>query len=390
MSYRMGTAANTGELIAQLNAFLTKGHALEPVYAGAGGGAISGLIGGADSVLETFTLTCTAAAAGAGTFSVVGSVSGALADATVGVAYAQPLLSFTILDGAPDWEVGDTIEFVMTPPWVNLRLTADQEAIWKAPGNDGAGAIYVGLSKFEDIGADYSNLRLGGFTGFDDALEFAAQPGAMLRPILNALRVGSVTYWFVANGRRAIVVLKVSGQYEAAYLGLIKQYAPPSAFPYPLLIGGSMAWAAEPALTSAQWRWSYSGAEHSLFPFGVPVASADFDTSTMRLRRPDGAWHGFQTALPNDAPPTPYGHVFPYGFGMTDLRENADGSAALFPILLQGSTPAQNFGELDGIAAVTGYANAAENTVTIGRAAWLVVQNVQRTGKTDYCAVSLQ
>ena len=43
----------------------------------------------------------------------------------------------------------------------------------------------------------------------------------------------------------------------------------------------------------------------------------------------------------------------------------------------------------DGTLAITGFQNGAENTVTLGSSTYLVVQNISRTTKTDYCAVKL-
>ena len=74
-----------------------------------GDGTITSVNGDLRTPTETWTLTCTVAAVDGGTFSVVGSVSGAKADATVGVSYDNGQISFIINDGATDWAVGDTI-----------------------------------------------------------------------------------------------------------------------------------------------------------------------------------------------------------------------------------------------------------------------------------------
>lgn len=70
---------------------------------------------------ETWTATCIVAAANGGVFSVVGSVTGARGNATVGSPYhsnvitpANSEVNFTIADGATDWAVADTITFVST------------------------------------------------------------------------------------------------------------------------------------------------------------------------------------------------------------------------------------------------------------------------------------
>jgi hypothetical protein len=81
---------------------------------------------------------------------------------------------------------------------------------------------------------------------------------------------------------------------------------------------------------------------------------------------------------------------------MNNLRPNLDGSYFLMPIVLSyddstgGAVNQRNtYGELDGVAAVTGYNNVSENTHTIAKIQWLAVQDTFRTTTTDYFAVKL-
>jgi len=394
MSFETGTATDVADFLLKLDAFLLKGHSLEPAYAGVGDGTITLLIGTGSSVVETITITFTSSTA----FDVVGSVTGALGSGTVGVAFTSSVVDFTIVAGGTAWAAADTIIFAMTPPWVSQRAVAGSEHIWKAPGNDNAASIYVGVLRFNDVGADYDNLRLGGFTGFDPGQVFAAQPGAVTRPVLPLLRVGSMPYWFVANGRRAVIIAKVSSTYESAYLGFIDSYANPNQFAYPLAVGGSMAWNVEPALTSANWRWSHTGTEHSCFVTPAKTTASTDNTFQLRFRHPSGNWEGYSA---HSGQTVARGLLWPYSYSMLNLIPNLDGGYALFPVILHSSTSASGFypaitiigpqmwGELDGIAALTGDSNASENTITIGRTQWLVVQNIFRTTKSDFFAVKL-
>lgn len=79
------------------------------------------LVADAYTKTETWTLTCIAAQANAGLFSVVGSVTGARGVATVGSSYvsnvvvpAQSEIGFLIADGATDFAVGDTFTIATT------------------------------------------------------------------------------------------------------------------------------------------------------------------------------------------------------------------------------------------------------------------------------------
>ena len=387
MSVQIGTATGYDDLLNKLDTFLTStGMALTPSFTGVGNGTISAL-GGSAGVAEVITVTLTSATA----FSVAGSVSGALGTGTVGVAFASTKANLTLTAGSTAFVACDAFTFSVCPPWTSLRRTAGSEMIWQAPGNGGLDQIIVGAKTFFDVAGDYYNWRLGGFTGFNAATVFNQQAGyisnsqAASSPCLN-LWNQSTPYWIIANGRRVIVVAKVSTVYVCAYLGFMNSYMSPAAFAYPLVVGGSLAWFSEPALAgNANWRWSYTGQEirNCPIPISAPNSGAD-QQSSLRLRLPMGTWRGFDL----QAAETLIGHVWPYLSGFTAWRTNLDGSYVLLPIILSDNTP-NVYGELDGVFAVTGFQNAAENTITIGRVTYLVVQNVFLTTQASYFAVRL-
>lgn len=72
-----------------------------------GDGTCTAVTAGASALAGTYTLECVAAAADAGTFKVTAPDGDALPDATVAVAYANAQLNFTLNDGATDFAVGD-------------------------------------------------------------------------------------------------------------------------------------------------------------------------------------------------------------------------------------------------------------------------------------------
>lgn len=79
-----------------------------------GNGTCGSVAGKANTIPETFTLKCTATATNGGTFSVVGSKTGRLKDASVGVAYDSEYIGFTIADGTTDFAVGDSFTIAVT------------------------------------------------------------------------------------------------------------------------------------------------------------------------------------------------------------------------------------------------------------------------------------
>jgi len=281
--------------------------------------------------------------------------------------------------------------------WSDDR-SSSTEYIWTAPGSLGSPAdpLIVGAKAFFNVGADYYNWRLGAFAAFDSALAFEAQPGylgavsgSQSSPVLNCWNA-SIPYRFYATGRRAIILAKISTVYVVAYIGYLRSYMAPGAFPSPIVVGGSMAWdGTEPAATDARWRWSYAGTEMANCPSPQHSVGGLWGSS-LRLRRPDGSWMGFDRSV-EPVFGSNKGKVWPYGnWGNaqpSDLRNNlGDDGYMLLPIILSDASPNQ-YGELDGIFALTGFSNAAENTVTIGGVAHYVVPNVFRTDQTDYFAI---
>ena len=88
-------------------------------FSGTGTGKLNNLIypEGSVGLNQTITLTCVATAPRGGSFSVVGSASGVLPDATVGQVYKHPLVEFYLDYGQTDFQIGDsfTLQAVTIP-----------------------------------------------------------------------------------------------------------------------------------------------------------------------------------------------------------------------------------------------------------------------------------
>jgi hypothetical protein len=390
MSVKTGTATDYGDLLNVLDTFLTAtGMALTPSFTGTGNGTIDAR-GGSASVVETITVTFSSSTA----FSVVGSVSGALGSGVVGTPFTSTKANLTITAGGTAFVATDAFTFVVCPPWTSLRRVSASEMIWQAPGNGGLNQIIVGAKTFFDVGTDYYNWRLGGFTAFNSGAAFNQQADyvggasqAHSSPVLT-LWNSSIPYWIIASGRRVIVIAKVSTVYVSCYLGFMASYMAPGSFPYPLVVGGNLAWASEPGAVDSRWRWSYSGAEMRNFPIPLNAALSADAQSSLTLRLAGGQWRGF--CISNSDPT--YGQVWPYAYvdpgGTYDWRPDLDGGYPLLPIVLTDPTP-NIYGELDGVLATTGFSQGSENTVTVGGIPYLVIQNVFRDTKADFFAVKL-
>lgn len=79
-----------------------------------GDGLCASVLAGNQVKEGVYTLTCIAEAANAGTFEVKDPEGNLLADATVAVAYVNEQISFTIADGAEDFDTGDIFTITVT------------------------------------------------------------------------------------------------------------------------------------------------------------------------------------------------------------------------------------------------------------------------------------
>jgi hypothetical protein len=279
---------------------------------------------------------------------------------------------------------------------VELRLTAggiDQampQYIWEAPGNDGAGAILVGVRSFYRGDVGYYDWELVGFDGFDAAQDFFAQSNVHRGPMM-ALQNSSTPYWFVVDGRRVIVVAKIAGsQYDVGYLGFLEPFFTPAQFPYPLALGGSLALGDTlPSWENTGYLASNSTVRHRAFTHSDASPFSTFGYATMRARRLDGTWVPF-FATDNDAQNSgeTEGWIWPYFGGVTNVDQCIDTGYALFPVSLVDAGP-NTWGQLSGVSFVTGRGLSAETLIVTGPISHLAVPNISRTDPNDFLAVRL-
>lgn len=348
---------------------------------GTGNGQLTALEASPASITETWTLTCTAAATNGGTFSVVGSVSGAQADAVVGTPYSNGLISFLISDGSTDFTVGAEISIPVTQgaasaagaEWEILRYDtagANRELIMKGLGLTRSEEIFVGFRTYQNAGADYYNLLVACFTGYVPGNSFGTQPGVVLSGV--PAHNQRIDYWLTLNGQRIVLAMKVGTPvYVSAYVGKFLPYARPSQYPYPLICGGMLAGEAATRFSDTSYScWVKGG-------YGRAVAPTT-TWGNMRMRFNDGTWKTPEAF--------PWNNSFLCG-GTYSLRDTGN-SYPLSPVVLNDATSGI-FGELDGIYHISGFNNAVENTLVIGGSTYVVFQDVWRTGFSDYYAVRM-
>jgi len=363
------------------------------------------------AVSETWTLTCTAGGA-TGTFSVVGSVSGAQTDATVGTAYDNSIVAFTINDGAIDFIIGDSFTFTVTKVmgiehWTTKRWNANWDGSngyeWIVFGPEaGSDKIYVGIRTYFSGTSEYYNWDLNGFTGYSSIGAWNnGQPGYIpndttcRRPQM-LLWNSSIPYWFVANGRRFIVAAKVETVYESCYMGFLLPYGLPNQFSYPLVIGGTCP----QNQTGVDLRYSSQITQHRVFvdPGGYSSGEGTLAILNGTTWLNFGQWSSEANpinSLNNTWPFVNTDYDYSSSYYPNDkwkkTQQNIDGSYPVFPIIpFQGSPVKNAFGELQGCFAVPGFGLATEDDVTVSGKTYKIFKNAFRSVSWAYWALLLE
>ncbi|SFD52553.1 PA14 domain-containing protein [Pseudomonas citronellolis] len=254
-------------------------------------------------------------------------------------------------------------------------VVADKTYDIKGPGLSGSDEIYMAMRTASSAQGDFYNVLSRYTTGYNENALSSQQPGAGPNTF-SLMWNQEIKYWFIANGRRFIVIAKVSTTYASLYGGFILPYGLPSEIPYPIAAGASCAINA---------RWSIQTENHSSFwnPGGYDSASV----GGLYLRRTDGAADVFKNIYYSNAAP---GKTYPYS-GLIAFRTSPSNDYALQPVVLYSTAGGGNvWGELDGVFHISGHNNASENTLLIEGKTYLVVQSGYRTTASDYAAILLE
>lgn len=290
------------------------------------------------------------------------------------------------------------ITFATANGWTQLENSADKTVLQ----GEGAGSdeIIVAIQKYADVGTDSQGWFLNGYTGYQSGLTFLQQPGALPEytsgsavaypslPLWNS----TIPYWFIVSSRRIIVVAKIATTYHMAYLGWYLPFASPNQYPYPLMIGGSVA------KNSSTAKPRYSNASS---PAGSFWSGRNTSPPTLMNQLPGGTWKFTTNAQVSPTFLTTQAQeqgLFPYNqtvdYSIANMQPALDGSAVLTPItwvIGSSGTPELKgaYGELDGLYHLSGVSRASEDIITIASDDYLVVQDIFRTGVSDFVAVKL-
>ena len=284
--------------------------------------------------------------------------------------------------------------------WQALRYTAGTELLLKGTGLSGTDEIFVNIADYVDTNDGIYNWIVQGAGGYVSANAVDNQPAQSPKVALS-LWNNSMQYWFIANGRRFIVIAKVSSIYVAGYFGLMLPYGTPGQYPYPLFIGANipnMSFNSVPSYSNRNYSWPNNLNSNYWCPSKLSASGSEENNMTQSLLYwVDGSWRHFGNFYTNGNDVS----AFEFNSIQEDInniapvrpdwiRECIDGTYTLTPHQLVMDFPSISMaGELDGSFSVSGFGNGSENIITIGSDNYLVVQNVFRNSIKDFAAIKL-
>jgi len=277
----------------------------------------------------------------------------------------------TFLTTAANFGAG--LAWVLVSPASVSAITT--ECILKGVG-DGSDEIYVGMQLVTSTTGQV-DIVLNGYAGYDAGLGWREQPGAITVSKLPTLPLVSdtyMTYWLSATPSRFILVVELSTQYEAMYLGLMEPVAIENQYPYPLVVAGSYY---EGGL------WTDTGASHSVF-----VAPGAGTVSSLCIRRPDGSWR-IGTSGTLDAL-----NVWPTNISPVNTLTVFDDvltleNVIMYPFLLYETLPVGLIGQLAGIFWIGNREDlAVKDNIVYNDQSYKVFANVYRRDTNSYFAIA--
>lgn len=204
--------------------------------------------------------------------------------------------------------------------------------------------------------------------------------------------------WVSANTSRFVIIVQMSTQYEAAYIGFIQTVAVERQYPYPLAIGGSYIQGK---------RWNSNTPGHSAFTnpgsdsygglgnYGATVTESTTEaTTSLRLRRPDGVWRSVMNKNASNA--TMHFErigLWPQNTNPTNVLTVLDNSLTIenvimFPILFCETYPSGILGQFDGVYFVGNREDLSAKDIIIHNGKpYKVFSNVFRRDNDEYFVI---
>lgn len=397
MAFDIGTATFRGptgfahkEMLRKIMQCATGcGRVVDTTFTGAG----SGVLTVTDTTQATADEVITFQMVAEGLFSCIGSVSGVLANVTLGTNYLNAHIGVSITQGDTPFVIGDKFELITKPSglpvgqrWqvLDYRDTGiEHELFLKGFGVSEDKEVYVGFKTYENVNADIYNISAAMFIGHEPGALWANQPGIMQSGI--PAHNQNINYWLSVDGSSINIAMGVGSPvvYESGGVGLFLPYAIPGHFKYPGYVCGML---------NGMANIRYSETEHTMGWKGNRV--------NLKIRNTAGAWVNAIT--------WPWSNAL-VGGATSQLRDTEDE----YPMLgIQLYTAADLWGQLDRIRYVSNFNNTVESVVQYGGSPvldnpswsnhrlvqavidaggepWVCLQDVGRTSFNDYFSMRM-
>ena len=347
-------------------------------FTGSGNGTLGSVETKPAAVTETFTLTVTNASAGSDTWSVVGSVSGALGSATTGVAYTSVGIDFLITNGGTNFSVND--EFIVEvreseltnlgQEWAEVEhdgVSDDRNLVLKGQGLGSSEEIFVRFTTTQHVINDYYNMSARYYTSYTSTTVNSGASSPKWMPMIQS----DLRYWVAINGQRISIGCKIETAFMSLYAGFYNSYHTRTSLPYPICVYGMKN------ATSAT-RYDEPTLE---FAFNSP--------SDVVIRLISGS--NFTSVLPhsyviNQTSNTTAFGVLPTYLQHTTLYDTQGIEVPMVPISIIGQGL---MGELDGVFYTRGISQVWLNVVNDGTYEYIIGKSFDSSAVSDYFTIRM-
>lgn len=278
--------------------------------------------------------------------------------------------------------------------------TANKLYIWSGPGR--GAAFTCGIRNYQTPASDIYNIEVFGSSGYSGLFLYNQQPD--FTSVGVPLHNSSMTFWAVVDSNRLIVVVKIASTYQSFHIGTIYSYFPATQIPFPFLITGMLN-------GPMQTRYSdsvdfYNPGYMCGFKGNLSNGSYFYTNGNARFYTPNCLWVNVKIW------PCPNNYGLPVQRTIQSDLGISTGDYVLDPLILYTDHSYFNdidsvivnkiyavndnktvvgtlWGEIIGVYKVSGFANAAENVLTIGGIDYIIFQEAGQTGYNDYFALRL-
>lgn len=297
--------------------------------------------------------------------------------------YTQ-LITFltTGIGGGQDWTIIHGYErhdesMSANPVW-DTNEKNDNRVVLKGEGLGVDDPVYVGLYTYTDPSNSIYTISSLGMVTFDANFKFNNQPSVFQQRPKILCWDQAMPYWFVANGRRFMVLVKTATSYEFLYCGFMLPYCLPDQYPYPYVVGG---------MANSHISYLNTTTEHENFMSHYYAHAGCW--------HPSNVWRYLCGAyVENTLIPTV--QLYPNWVNGAP-RSSSDWATRRIPVVIKpdfgGQYHLQNielisgtydqgtglFGCLDGVYMVSGFQNAPENIIQVDGLDYLVFIDSTRT-----------